>query len=162
LFERLLQHVHEGVELERLLDEVEGAALCRFHGVLHGAISRDDDCDDTRIALARDLDDPGAVDPGEAKVGDEDVEGELVEQLDGALAAVCLDDLESAFAEPFGHQSAQRGLIVHEEQVRRGADGGMQGANILTQRGLTLGREQPILVFVTRRILQWNDRLSPS
>ena len=44
------------------------------------------------------------------------------------------NDLEAALGQPLRHQAAQGGLVVDEEQVRRGTGRGLQGANILTQR----------------------------
>jgi hypothetical protein len=53
--------------------------------------------------------------PGQSEVSDDDVKGELVEQFEGALAAIGFDHLESTFSQPFGHQSAECGLVVDEE-----------------------------------------------
>ena len=73
--------------------------------------------DDAGIALARGLDHPRAVDARQAQVGDDDVEGELIEQLEGLFAAVGLDDFEPALGQALGHQPAERGLVVDEEQM---------------------------------------------
>ena len=131
LLHRLLQHVHQLVELKRLGDEIRRAALDGIDGILHRAEACDDDRDDARIPLPGRLDDPGPVDAGQPEVGDDDVEGELVEEFEGLFAAVGLHDLESALGQALGHQAAQRGLVVDEEQMGGGTHLG--GANILTQ-----------------------------
>ena len=58
--------------------------------------------------------------PRQPKVGDDDVERELVEELEGPLAAVGLHDLESTLGQTLGHQPAQGGLVVDEEQMGYG------------------------------------------
>ena len=118
LLERLVKHVHQLVELKWLRNEVRRAPLDRIHGVFHGAIAGDDDADDAGIAFDRGLDHVRAVDAGHPEVGDDDVEGELFEELEGALAAFGLRHLEAALAEPFRHERPQRRLVVYEEEVR--------------------------------------------
>src|SRR5688572_32424750 len=46
--ERLLQDVHELVELKRLLDKIRGALLDRIDGILDRSVARDDNGDDGR------------------------------------------------------------------------------------------------------------------
>jgi hypothetical protein len=58
----------------------------------------------------------------------------LFEQLQGAFTAVSLNDLETTLRQTLRHQAAQGGLVIDDEQVRRGTSRGLQGANILTQR----------------------------
>ena len=43
LLERLVEHVHQLVELKRLGDEIRGAQLDHVDGVFHGAVAGDDD-----------------------------------------------------------------------------------------------------------------------
>ena len=105
LLHRLLQHVHQLVELKRLGDEVRRASLDGVDGVFHRAEAGDDDGDDSRIPVPGRLDDPGPVDSRQPKVGDDDVKGELVEELEGPLAAVGLHDFESALGQTLGHQA---------------------------------------------------------
>ena len=110
LLERLLEHVHQLVELKRLGDEIRRAALDRVNGVLHRAIAGDHDGDDARVALDRRLDDLCPVDARQAEVGDEDVERKLIEQFEGFFAAVGLDHLETALRQPLRHERPQRRL----------------------------------------------------
>ena len=67
--------------------------------------------------------------PGHPQVGDDDVEGELIEELEGLLAVLRLDDVEAVARQALGHQTAQNRLVVNEKEVRCL---GTQGANILT------------------------------
>ena len=62
LLERRVQDVQQLLELERLGDEVGGAALDRLDRVLDRPVAGDDDGDDARIALEGGLDDLAAVD----------------------------------------------------------------------------------------------------
>ena len=78
------------------------------------------------------LDDPSPIDARQPQVGDHDVEGELLEQLQGPLAAIGLHNLKAPFGQPLGHQAAERGLVIDDKQVRGGTRR-LQGANILTQ-----------------------------
>ncbi len=79
LLERRVEHVQQLVDLKRLADEVPRAALDGFDRFLDGAVAGDHDRDDLRIALDGGVDDGGAVDAGQAQVGDDDVEGEFGE-----------------------------------------------------------------------------------
>jgi hypothetical protein len=56
----------------------------------------------------------------------------LIEELDGLLAAIGLDDLVTALPQALRHQRPQRRLVINKQQVGSGA--GAQGANILTQK----------------------------
>ena len=134
--------MHQLVELKWLRDEIRRAALDGINGVLHGAETSNDDRDDARIPLPGRLDHSGPVDARQPEVGDDDVERELVEELEGPFAAVGLHDLESALGQPLGHQSAERGLVVDKQEMGGGAHLG--GANILTQASLRIGAQQPI------------------
>ena len=66
LFERPPEVVHQLVELERLGDEIGGAAFDGVHRVLDGPVARDHDGDDARIAPDRCFDNGRAVNPREA------------------------------------------------------------------------------------------------
>ena len=46
-----------------------------------------------------------------------EVEGELLEQLERLFAAVGLDHLEPALDQALGHQLAEGGFVVDEEQM---------------------------------------------
>ncbi len=87
--------MHQLVELKRLGDEIRRAALDRVHGVLHRAVAGDDDADDAGIAADRRFDHPPAVDAGHAEIGDDDVEGELLEQIERFFAVFGFDHLDS-------------------------------------------------------------------
>ena len=63
---------------------------------------------------------PGPVDTGQPQVGDDDVEGELFEELQRPFTAVGLNDLETTLRQTLRHQAAQGGLVIDDEQVRGG------------------------------------------
>ena len=105
------------VELKRLGDEIRGTSLDRVDGVFYRAEAGDDNRDDAGIAVPGRLDHSRAIDARQPKVGDDDVKGELVEELEGSLAAVGLHDFESALGQTLGHQSPQGGLVVNEEEM---------------------------------------------
>ena len=69
--------------------------------------------------IARDgrFDDGGAVDAGQAQVGDDDVEGEVGELRERGLAGVGLLDLVAAVAELLGDRLAQRRFVFDEQQM---------------------------------------------
>ena len=75
-------------------------------------------------------DDAHPEDPRQPEVGDDDVEGEAIQQLHRLFAAIRFNDLVAAFGQPLGHEAAERGLVVHEQQV--GRRGRVHGANRLT------------------------------
>ncbi len=111
--------MQQRVELKRLGDEVRGALLDRFDGVLHRAEAGDDDRDDVGIALERRVEHGAAVDAGQPQVGDDDVEGEVGEPRERLFAARRLLDDEAVVGQPFGDGLAQRRLVVDEEQMFR-------------------------------------------
>ena len=88
LLERRAQHVQQLLELKRLGDEVRRAALDRFDRILHRAEAGDDDGDDAGIAFEGRFDDVLAVDARQPQIGDDDVEGEVAEQLERAFAGL--------------------------------------------------------------------------
>ncbi len=104
----------EFVELERLRDKVRRPSLDRVYGVFDGAETGDHDGDDARIPVPGRFDHSGPVDTWQTKVGNDDVEGELLEQLQRAFAAVGLNDLEAPFSQPLGHQPTERGLVIDD------------------------------------------------
>jgi hypothetical protein len=114
LLERFLQHMQKLVELERLLDEVRRSALHDVDRVFERSVARDHDRDDAGIAFPCRLNDPCPVDSRQPEVGDHHVEGELIQELEGPLAAVSLGGVEAAFAQTLGHQRAERGFVVDE------------------------------------------------
>ena len=102
-----------------MLTKSARAALDGLDGVLHRAVAGDDDRDDVGIALDGGFDDGGAVDAGQAQVGDDDVEGELGEPRERRLARVGLLDLVAAVGQLLGDGLAQRRLVFDEEQMFR-------------------------------------------
>ena len=64
LLERAVHHVEQLVVLERLGDEVGGAALDQRHGVAHRAVAGHHDDDDVGVALQRRSRTPRAAKPG--------------------------------------------------------------------------------------------------
>ena len=100
-----------------MLTKSAGAALDRFDGVLHGAVAGDDDRDDVGIAVDGGFDDGGAVDAGQPKVGDDDVEGEIGEPGERRLARLGLLDAIAAVGQLLGDGLAQRA-----PRLRRAAD----------------------------------------
>jgi hypothetical protein len=115
--QRLLQHVHQLVELERLGHEIRRAAFDGVHGVLHGAVAGDDDADDARVALERGFDDAGPLDARHLEVGDHHVEGKTLHELERLFAAVGLDDLEPPLRQPLGHERTEGGFVIDEQDV---------------------------------------------
>ena len=100
-----------------------------------------DDGDDVGIALDGGFDHRGAVDAGQAQVGDDDVEGELGERAERRFARVGLLDLNPRSVELLGDGLAQRGLVFDEEQMFRLGQAFRRRANILTQS--RSGRQLP-------------------
>ncbi len=109
--------MQQRVELKRLRDEVRGSLLDRFHGILHGAVSRDHDRDDFRVAFERRVDHLSAVDPRQTQVGDQNVEGEVGEPLERLFTAGRLLDEKAMVGEPLRNRLAQRMLVVHDQQM---------------------------------------------
>ena len=107
------------VDLKRLADEVRRAALDRLDGVLHRAVSGDDDGDDVGVARDGGLDDRRAVDAGQAQVGEDDVEGEFCEPGDRRFARFGLLDTIAAVGQLFGNGLAQRGFVFDEQEMFR-------------------------------------------
>ena len=105
------------VDLKRLADEVARAALDRLDGVLHGAVSRNDDGDDIWIACDGGLDDRRTVDAGQPQVGEDDVESEIREFSDGRFAGLGLLHPEAAVRQLLGDRLAQRGLVFDDEYM---------------------------------------------
>jgi hypothetical protein len=117
LLERRTEHVQQRVELKRLGDEVRGALLDRLDGVFHGPVPGDHDRNDVWIPLERGFDDATAIDAGQPEVGDEDVEREVREPLQGVLAARGLLDDKPMVGEALRDRLPQRALVVHDEQM---------------------------------------------
>src|SRR6185369_5679941 len=138
LLDRLLQDMHQFVELKRFGDEVRRPSFDCIHGVLHRAVARDDDADDARIALEGGFNDASSIDAGHPEIGDHDVEGELFEKLNRLFAAIRFDDFESTLSETFRHERAKGRLVVYEEKMKH-------GANILTHGG-TKGPERRVVL----------------
>ena len=114
LLERGVEHVQQFVDLEGLADEVRRAALDRLDRVLHRPVAGDDDRDDVRIAPDGRFDHRGAIDAGEAQVGDDDVEGEVGQLRDRHLAGIRLFDPIAAVA-----SVARRSLRAAAPRLRR-------------------------------------------
>ena len=112
--------MHELVELERLGDEIRGALLACVQGILEVPVTRDHDRHDGGIPADGGIDDLSSVDARQPEVGDEDVEGELVEQLQRFFACFSLHDLEIPFPEPFRRHRSQGRFVVDEEEVGGG------------------------------------------
>ena len=117
LLERRIEHVQQLVDLKRLADEIPRAALDRFDRVLHRAVAGDDDRDDVGVAGDGGFDDRGAVDAGQAKVGDDDVEREVGQPRDGRFARFGLFDVIAAVGQLLGD-----GLRAAAPRLRRAAD----------------------------------------
>ena len=91
--------------------------LDRVHGVAHGAVAGDHDRDDGGIALPRGVDQLRAVHARQAEVGDDEIEGELVEQFERLFAAGGLHHFVAAIGQTFGGRPAQVSLVVDEQQM---------------------------------------------
>ena len=117
LLERRVEHVQQFVDLKRLADEIRCAALDCFDRIFHRAVPGDDDRDDVGIALDRRFDDGRAVDAGEAKIRDDDVEGKVGKLGNRGLAGIGLLHLVAAVAELLGDGLAQWGLVFNQQQM---------------------------------------------
>ena len=117
LLHRGSQHVHQRVELKGLGDEVGGAVLDRLHRILHGAVARDHDRDHLGVSLEGGVEDLPAVDAGEPEVGDEDVEREGGETLQGILAVAGLLDHESVIRQPLRDRLPKHSFVVDDQQM---------------------------------------------
>ena len=134
LFERRFQHVQQFFELERLADEVGGAALDGIDGVLHRAVAGDHDADDAGVPLQRGGEHLAAVDAGQTEVRDEDVEREPLELFEGLFTGRRLDHRETGVGQALGHHGAKCVLVVDEQDVIGFSHGclGSGGVNTLT------------------------------
>ena len=119
LLDGAVEGVPQLVELERLGDEVGGAALDDFDGIPDRAVAGDDDADDLRVPLHGGLDDGGPVDARQAQIGDDDVEGEFGQGLERRLAAFGLDHLVSVIRQTLGHGRSERRFVFDEQQMFR-------------------------------------------
>ena len=117
LLERGIQLVQQFLELERLRDEALRAEPRDLDGFADGAKPGDDDREDVRVAREGLVQHVAAVDAGQPQVGDEDVEGELVEPLEGFLARTRLFDPETLIGEPFRDDFPEAVLVVDQEEM---------------------------------------------
>jgi putative methionine-R-sulfoxide reductase with GAF domain len=180
LLERRAQGVQQLVELKRLGDEIGGAALDGFDGILHRAVPGDDDADDIGVADERRLEHARTVDARQPQVGNDDVEREFGELFERLLAGVGLFDVESVLGQPFRQGLAQGRFVFDEEEMFSGFRH-PRGVKILTHKpvkrnsgmrdwGLAVtGRDKPYRVVNTapigssRRTRTWTkDRRSRS
>ena len=120
LFHRRVQLVQQLFELKRLGDEPLGAEARDLDGFPHRAEPGDDDGDDVRVAREGLVEHLAAVDAGQPEVGDEDVEGELVQPLERLFARARLLDAEPMLAEPLGDGLPKAGFVVNEQKVLTG------------------------------------------
>ena len=132
LLERRLEDVQQLLELERLADEVGGAALDGVDGVLDSAVAGDDDADDPRITLEGGVEDLAAVDARQAQVGDEDVEGEPLELVEGLFAGGRFGDGEALLGQALGNDGPEGIFVVDQEEM----DGFRQGGRPLTEASI--------------------------
>ena len=105
------------IERERLHHEVRGPALDGGHRVLDRAVSGDHHGDDFRIAFERGLDHRRAVDAWQPQVGDDDVEGELGQQVPRGFSALGLHHAVAMLGQPLGGRLPERRLVLDEEQM---------------------------------------------
>ena len=120
LLERVVEHVPQLVELERLGDEIRGAGLDYFDGIFHRAVAGDNDRHDIRVSGEGGVDHLAAVHAGQAQVGDDDIEGESLERFKGGGAVGGLRNLEAFLGKSFRYNTSQRFLVVHEQEVGQG------------------------------------------
>ena len=117
LFEGGADYVLQLVELERLGDEIGGAALDRFHRVLHRPEAGHHDDHDLRIPIHRRFEHADAAHAGQAEVGQDEVEGEFGERGHGLFARLRLRDVEAMIGELLGDREAQRRLVFNQQDV---------------------------------------------
>jgi hypothetical protein len=109
--------VQQGVELKRLRDEVGRSLLDGVNGIFDGAVPRNHDRHDVGIALDGRVEYLTAVDPRQAEVGDEDVEGEIAEPAKRLFAVVGLFDRVALVGQTLSDSLAQRLLVIHDEEM---------------------------------------------
>ena len=109
--------MQQRIELEWLGDEVGGSLFDRLDGIFHRSISGDDDGNDFGVTLERRLDHFCAVDPRQAQIGDENVEGKIGETLKRFLATSCLFNDEPVIGKAFSDRLPQGGLIIDDQQM---------------------------------------------
>jgi len=168
LLERALEHVHQLVDLKRLADEVARAALDRLDGVLHRAISRDDDGDDIRIARDGGFDHRRTVDARQPQVGEDDVEGKIRELSDGRFARFGLLHPEAPVRQLLGDRLAEGCLILDDEYMSRRFSH-LQGRQDFDTRRTACRDFVPNLLCSSLRYTfsrearaKWNEKRSPS
>ena len=109
--------MHQLLELKRLRDEALRAQPRDLDRLFDRGIAGDHDRDDVGIAAERFVENLPAVDAWQPKVGDEDVEGEIVEPGDRILARARLLDLKSLVDQALGDHLAERRLVIDQQQV---------------------------------------------
>ena len=89
-----------------------------------------DDGDDFRVAGKGLVEHLPAVDARQPQVGDQDVEGELVQPFERVFPACRLLDAKPMLAQPFGNGLAKSGFVVNEEEVLQGDFGHIVGVAV--------------------------------
>ena len=116
-FHRGMKIVEQLFELKRLGDEPFGAEPGDLDGLAHRRKAGNDDGDDVRVAGERLVEHLPAVHPRQPEVGDEDVEGELVQPLERVFPARRLFDPEPVFRQPIGNGLTKSRLVVNEQKM---------------------------------------------
>ncbi len=117
LFHRRGQLVEQFFELKRFGDEPLCAEARDFNRLPDRAEAGNHDSDDLRVAREGLVQDVPAVDAWQPEVGDQDVEGELVQPLERFLARARLLDAKPMLAQPFGNRLAKSGFVVNEKEM---------------------------------------------
>ncbi len=113
--ERAPDDTEEGIERERLLEEVEGAEADDAHRGLDRAVPRDDDDRHPGRLVAHALDQLDAVHLGHPHVHDRQPRRGVLEQLEGAAAVGGLEHLEALVGEHAAQRVPDVLLVVHHQ-----------------------------------------------
>ena len=120
LLERLVEHVHQLVELKRLGDEVRGAELDHVDGVFHGAVAGDDDGDDAGVALSAASITCRPSTPGRRRSETMTSKAKPSSALSAASPSAAWVTSKAFVRKSFSHNTSQRFLVVYQEEVGHG------------------------------------------
>ena len=118
LLEDGLQHPFEAAEVDRLLDVVGRAELDRLDRVLHGRVPAHEHELDVRVAVLQVAQQLEPAHPGHADVGQDHVNGLLVERRQRRIRAVRDLHLEALLGEKDLEDLPDVRIVLHDEDLR--------------------------------------------
>ena len=122
-----MQHARQLRELERLDQEIDGAALDRRDRLLDAAESGDDDGADVRVARQRLVEHFHAVGVGQAQIDDQAVVGEPFEARCRIGGVERLGDRESFRVQRLRDDLPELGVVLDDENR-----GSWHGCSVMT------------------------------